>query len=53
MDHQLALELGLVVFMLLLAGILFFIYVKSMPNVDIPREYFRKVREQRYLENER
>ena len=43
--HQLGLELGIIGFMFLVAGTMFYIYIMATPNEDIPREYFFRIRE--------
>ena len=43
--HQLLIEFGIIGYIFLMAGIMFFIYLKAVPNEDIPKEYFFKVRE--------
>jgi len=43
--EQLLVEFGVVGIIFLVAGILFFIYIKATPNETIPDEYFFKVRE--------
>ena len=44
-QRQLILEFGLIGYIFLMAGIVFFIYIKSVPDEVIPDEYFFKVRE--------
>lgn len=44
-SRQFLIELGIIAYIFLMAGIMFFIYIKATPNVDIPKEYFFKVRE--------
>ena len=43
--EQLLVEFGVIGIIFLVAGILFFIYIKATPNETIPDEYFFKVRE--------
>ena len=43
--EQLLIEFGVIGIIFLVAGILFFIYIKATPNETIPDEYFFKVRE--------
>ena len=43
--EQLLIEFGVIGIIFLVAGILFFIYIKAVPNETIPDEYFFKVRE--------
>ena len=43
--EQLLIEFGVIGIIFLVAGILFFIYIKATPDETIPDEYFFKVRE--------
>ena len=43
--EQLLIEFGVIGIIFLVAGILFFIYIKATQNETIPDEYFFKVRE--------
>ena len=43
--EQLLIEFGVIGIIFLVAGILFFIYIKATPKETIPDEYFFKVRE--------
>ena len=43
--EQLLVEFSVIGTIFLVAGILFFIYIKATPNETIPDEYFFKVRE--------
>ena len=45
--EQLLVEFGVIGIIFLVAGILFYIYIKATPNETIPDEYFFKVREQK------
>jgi len=44
-QKSLVIEFGLIGAIFLVAGILFFIYIKATPSEPIPDEYFFKVRE--------
>ena len=44
-SHQLGIEMVIIIFIFVVAGIMFLTYIKAIPNEDIPREYFFKVRE--------
>ena len=44
-QSQLLLEFGLIGYIFLVAGVVFMIFLKSMPKETIPPEYFFKIRE--------
>ena len=44
-SRQLLIEFGMIAYIVLMSGIVFFIYIKATPNKDLPDEYFFKVRE--------
>ena len=48
-QRQLLIELGIIGYIFLVAGIVFYIYIKAVPNEVIPDEYFYKVREPNIL----